>query len=171
MKIRETARADAGVVAELRIAGWRHAYAGQMPQAYLDAMDPAEDAARHRARLASPAPGSWDLVAENGRGEVVGWAAGGPYRDEERRTADAELYALYARPDVIGTGVGRELTFAARERARRAQAPRLFVWVVAGNAPARRFYERAGFAADGGREDFEAGGRTLTDLRYVLAPV
>ncbi|THA23760.1 GNAT family N-acetyltransferase [Streptomyces sp. RKND-216] len=171
MRIRETAQADAGAVAALRIAGWRYAYAGLMPPAHLSAMDAAEDAVRHRARLASPAPGLWDLVAEDTEGKVVGWAAGGPYRDGERRTSDAELYALYARPDMIGTGVGRALASAARERALRSAAPRLYVWVVEGNARARRFYERAGFAPDGGREDFDAGGRTLTDLRYVRAPV
>lgn len=171
MRIRETTEADAGAVAALRIAGWRYAYAGLMPQPYLDAMDPVVDAARHRSRLASPGAGTWDLVAEDGCGKVVGWAAGGPCRDGELRAADAELYALYALPEAIGTGIGRELTMRVRELARRSEARRLHVWVVEGNARARRFYERAGFAADGGREEFDAGGRTLADLRYVLAPV
>ncbi|EST38187.1 hypothetical protein N566_08755 [Streptomycetaceae bacterium MP113-05] len=171
MRIRKTTETDAEAVAELRIAGWRHAYEGLMPQPYLNAMDPAADAARHRARLASPGADTWDLVAENERGEVIGWTAGGPYRDGERRTADAEIYTLYVRPDVIGTGIGRELTAGVHERVRMSEAPGLYVWVVEGNARACRFYERAGFAADGAREEFDAGGRTLTDLRYVLAPL
>lgn len=170
MRIRETVTADVDAVAALRVAGWQYAYAGLMPQAYLDSLSEREDAARHRERLAaragSGAPG--DLVAVGDDGRVLGWAAFGPYRAAERRTADAELYALYVRPELIGTGVGRELTAATRTEALGRGAPRLFVWVVEGNARARRFYERAGFAADGGRDDFEVGGRRLTDLRYVL---
>lgn len=37
------------------------------------------------------------------------------------------------------------------------------------NARARRFYERAGFAADGAEETFEADGVLVPEVRYVRA--
>lgn len=169
MRIREAVPADAEAIAAVRVAGWRYAYAGVMPQTYLDAMSEGEDAARHRERLSAPRAGARDLVAVDDAGTVTGWVSCGPYREDdgEPLPSDAELYALYVRPDLIGTGVGRRLTDAARGRAAAGGAQRLFVWVVEGNAGARRFYECAGFTADGGRDDFVVGGRRLTDLRYV----
>ncbi|MEV0915125.1 hypothetical protein AB0I93_12770 [Streptomyces sp. NPDC049967] len=39
---------DCEAVSAVRVRGWRSAYAGLMPQAYLDAMSVAEDAERRR---------------------------------------------------------------------------------------------------------------------------
>lgn len=169
MHLREAEPADAGAIAAVRVAGWRYAYAGVMPQAYLDSLSEAEDAARHRERLARPSSPARDLLVTDDDGTVAGWASCGPYRVDggTRRVEDAELYALYVRPDRIGTGLGRLLTDAVRDAVAEDGAERLFVWVVEENVLARRFYERAGFAADGGRDDFTVGGRVLSDLRYV----
>ncbi|NMO37509.1 hypothetical protein HG826_28780 [Streptomyces sp. GMY01] len=45
--------------------------------------------------------------------------------------------------------------------------PRMFLWVLKGNTRARRFYERAGFRADGAEEPFEADGVTVPEVRYA----
>lgn len=158
---------DCERVAEIRIGGWQHAYRGLVPQPYLDGLDVAEDAARHRERLLRGDGGVVNLVAETGGGEVAGWAAFGPYRDGDRRTGDAELYALYLRPEHIGRGVGRALLTEAARRCAAAGHRRMYVWVLQGNAPARRFYERAGFGADGAVETFAVGGDEVPEVRYV----
>ncbi|MCX3063363.1 N-acetyltransferase [Streptomyces beihaiensis] len=41
------------------------------------------------------------------------------------------------------------------------------LWVVEADTRARRFYERAGFAADGGREPFEIAGVPVPEIHYV----
>lgn len=168
--MREMTEADIDAVAAVRIAGWRTAYAGLMPRAYLDAMSAAEDAERHRARFARRPERASDLVAER-EGRVTGWAALGPARDADLAAragelAPGELFALYAAPELIGTGIGRLLLAAALERAGTSGFGTLSLWVVRGNVRARRFYERAGFLADGAEETYDVGGRPVPEVRY-----
>ncbi len=142
VQIRPMTLADCDRVAEIRVLGWRFAYRGLMPQPFLDALSARADAERHRARLMEGDGSVLNLVASVDD-EIVGWAALGPYRDDELRTEDAELYAIYLDPEHVGTGVGRALM---REGLRQCAAlghERVYLWVVRGNARARRFYERA----------------------------
>ncbi|SEC01274.1 L-amino acid N-acyltransferase YncA [Streptomyces sp. 2131.1] len=160
--------ADCEAVATVRVRGWQSAYAGLMPQAHLDAMDIAEDAAVRRRRLTSR-NGVVNVVAERPGAGVVGWAALGPYREEGRRLARGELYAIYVLPEQTGTGVGRALMTEALARATAAGHPDLALWVLKENAPARRFYERAGFHADGAEEPYDVDGVAVPEVRYVRA--
>lgn len=166
LRIREMALADCRAVAEIRVGGWRSAYAGLVPRSYLDAMDVAEDTERRRAMLLRPGNPVVNLVAERA-GEILGWAAYGPYRDGEVRTEDAELYALYVRPGHWGGGVGAALLRTATDRCETAGHPRMLLWVLKGNARARRFYEHHGFSADGAEEPFEAAGVEVPEMRYA----
>nr|WP_277347425.1 GNAT family N-acetyltransferase [Streptomyces sp. JB150] len=130
-------------------------------------MRPADcDAVARLTRLAREAGSGLELVAERD-GRVVGWGCHGPYRDGERRTADAELYALYVDPALRGLGIGRALLGTSVRACAAAGHPRVFLWVLEGNAAARRFYERAGFRADGAQEPFEADGVAVPEVRYV----
>ncbi|PWJ06455.1 GNAT family N-acetyltransferase [Streptomyces sp. NWU49] len=158
---------DCDRVAEIRVRGWQHAYRGLVPRPYLDGLDVAADAERHRARLLRGDGGVVNLVAETDGGGLAGWAAFGPYRDGETRTGDAELYALYLLPESIGRGVGRALLAEAVRRCSAAGHGRMYLWVFEGNTRARRFYERAGFAADGAEEPFEVGGVAVPEVRYA----
>ncbi|WP_217239235.1 GNAT family N-acetyltransferase [Streptomyces sp. AC555_RSS877] len=160
--------ADCYRVSEIRVRGWQSAYRGLMPQSFLDALSVTKDAERRRSLFSARASdGVVNLVAERG-GEIVGWAAHGPYRDGDTRTADAELYAVYVDSAHLGSGVGRALLTASLEQCG-AQA-RLFLWVLKGNTRARRFYERAGFRPDGAEEPFEVDAVLVPEVRYVREP-
>lgn len=163
-RIRPMDLADCGRVSQIRVRGWRHAYQGLMPQPYLDGLSVTADAERRRARFARADGSVVNLVAERG-GEVLGWAAHGPHRDGEARTGDAELYAIYVDPAHLGSGIGGALL--AEVLGQCAPCRRLYLWVLADNTPARRFYERAGFRPDGAEEPFEAGGVFVPEVRYV----
>ncbi|WP_329343986.1 GNAT family N-acetyltransferase [Streptomyces sp. NBC_00663] len=158
--------ADCERVAEIRVRGWQTAYRGLMPQPYLDALSVAEDAERRRARLRQSDPSVVNLVAEQ-HGELLGWAAHGPYRDGEVRTADAELYAIYVDTGRFGGGLGHALLQESVRRCTAAGHPRIRLWVLRGNARARAFYERAGFRPDGAEEPFEVDGVPVPEVRYV----
>ncbi|OIJ67911.1 GNAT family N-acetyltransferase [Streptomyces mangrovisoli] len=159
--------ADCDRVAEIRVAGWRTAYRGLMPQPYLDGLSVARDAERRREVFTRDRTDVVNLVAEHG-GEVAGWAAHGPYRDDESGlTADAELYTLYVDPARQGRGIGHALLQEVLRQRAGLGHDLIMLWVVKGNTPARRFYERAGFAADGAEEPFEAGGASVPEVRYV----
>ncbi len=63
--------------------------------------------------------------------------------------------------------MGRALLTEVTGRCAAAGLPRMFLWVLRENARARRFYEAAGFAADGAEEPFEVGGVEVPEVRYV----
>lgn len=156
---------DVEAVAAVRVRGWQFAYAGLMPQAHLDAMSVAEDAARRRGMLAGGR--SVNLVAEEqGGAGVVGWASFGACRDEDTGPDDGELYALYVDPERVSTGVGRALMVHVLRQAG-GRYPTLRLWVLRDNARARRFYEKAGFAPDGAEEPFDVDGTPVPEVRYV----
>ncbi|MFI9246023.1 GNAT family N-acetyltransferase [Streptomyces sp. NPDC053086] len=174
-RIRLMTAADCDRVSEIRVRGWQHAYRGLMPQPYLDGLSVTADAERRRARFGQGDGSVVNLVAVEALagpsghperdGRVLGWAAFGPYRDGDAYTGDAELYAIYVDPAHLGGGIGRALLAASVERCR--ACPRMLLWVLKGNASARRFYERAGFRADGAEEAFEADGVPVPEVRYA----
>lgn len=164
--VRDMTIDDCGAVSAIRVRGWRSAYAGLMPQAYLDAMDAAEDAERRRG-LFTERGEVVHLVAERAGLGVIGWAAYGPYREDAGRPARGELYAVYVQPEQTGTGVGRALMAEVLARATTAGHPELALWVLKENTPARRFYARAGFCPDGAEEPFDVHGVPVAEVRYV----
>ncbi|MFD4562614.1 GNAT family N-acetyltransferase [Streptomyces sp. NPDC058469] len=165
-RIRPMTFADCDRVSKIRVLGWQFAYRGLMPQPFLDALSATADAERRRARLAQGDDSVVNLVATRGA-ELIGWAALGPYRDGELRTEDAELYALYLDPQHVGTGAGRALVQEALRQCATLGHDRVLLWVVRGNARARRFYERAGFRTDGAEEPYEVEGVLVPEVRYV----
>ncbi|WP_328912630.1 MULTISPECIES: GNAT family N-acetyltransferase [unclassified Streptomyces] len=165
--IRLMTEADVPAVSRIRVRGWRAAYGGIVPRSYLDAMDADEDAARRREFLAHSAGRVRDLVAVEAD-EVVGWAAFGPYRGEDTGAENGELYALYVRPESIGTGIGRALTAAVLEQSAELGRRTVALWVLADNARARRFYAAAGFAPDGAEMTDTYDGVPLRELRYTI---
>jgi ribosomal protein S18 acetylase RimI-like enzyme len=165
-------RADIDAVAEVHVRSWQSAYAGLIPRSYLDRLDVARNADRRRELFGDGTGTVENLVAEDRTGTVAGWACLGPYRDDEGvggdMEHDGELYAIYVHPERVGAGIGRALTEAVTARATARGFPWLRLWVLEGNASARRFYERAGFAPDGGAEPFTVEGVDVPELRYAM---
>ncbi|MEW2635697.1 GNAT family N-acetyltransferase [Streptomyces sp. NPDC048389] len=169
MRVRDMTIDDCDAVATIGVGGRRFAHTGLMPQSYLDAMDPADDAAERRSLLMDGAGTRVRNVVAEWDGEVVGWGCFGPLRDEDggERPGACELYAIYVRPERISSGVGHALMAELTGRARAAGFEEMLLWVLKDDARARRFYERAGFAPDGTEEPFEADGVLVPEVRYV----
>jgi ribosomal protein S18 acetylase RimI-like enzyme len=172
--IREMTAADTDAVAQARIQGWRHAYAGLVPQSVLDGLDPGRFSARLRDSLPGKPPDHIHLVAEGAGEGVVGWACFGPYRpidglDDPGAGGDGwgELYALYLLPAFIGRGVGRALMATALDGLAARGQKRARLWVLRDNAAARRFYERAGFRPDGAENTLDMDGVPVIEVRYA----
>ncbi len=170
MSIREARPADAAALAAVHVLSWRAAYRDLLPGPYLAALDVEERAATWRARLTAPdrptvllatAPG------QDGDGRPVAFSCFRPWPGEGFDPAPtAELAALYALPEAWGTGVGRALLSATTGALVAAGFRSAALWVFAGNERARRFYEAAGWRADGAAVREETGGRVLEELRY-----
>jgi GNAT superfamily N-acetyltransferase len=169
IEVRLARPADLDVISEIRVRTWQHAYRGIVPQRYLDGLRPAEMAARWRGRL-DRAPGDphRDYLAELA-GRPAGWAAVGPYRDDDcpaPQPGCGEVYALYVRPEHWRSGIGRVLTARALADLTAAGLLPVLLWVLADNTPAREFYQQVGFTADGGEHFYEVGGARLAEVRY-----
>ncbi len=156
--------ADVAAVSAIRVRGWQAAYAGIVPRTYLEAMTVEDDTARRRQLLAHPGRTSRDLVAIHDRGDTVGWVCFGPCRSGAH--ASGEVYALYVSPERTGQGIGGRLLEAAHVQMKGQGFGASALWVLADNRRARRFYERAGYEADGATQDDVYDGATLTELRF-----
>ncbi|MFI6943599.1 GNAT family N-acetyltransferase [Streptomyces sp. NPDC050418] len=166
LHIREMGFDDIEAVAEIRVRGWQFAYRGMMPQEYLDALSVEEDVSARREQWGEHRPRLVRLVVERA-GRVIGFAGFGPARDEDLAEGAREVFAIYVRPEEIATGAGRALMTEALDRCRAAGAPVVSLWVLEQNARARRFYERAGFCADGTSAGFDVDGVSVPEVRYV----
>lgn len=160
--VRPAAPPDAPAMGRMHVRVWRAAYRGQMPDAYLDGLQPEDRAAYWDGALRREDRPGVVLVAE-AAGEVVGFAAAGPSPDPQ---GAGELYAINVDPDHWGTGAGRALLEAAQAELDRMGFAESVLWVLPGNARARRFYERAGWAFDGTERTADILGVTVPEVRY-----
>jgi GNAT superfamily N-acetyltransferase len=163
--IRRARPGDERALAALHVHGWQWGYRDQLPGAALAAID-VDARARFWARiLTGELPGQvWLAEAD---GAAVGLVSAGPARAPEAAPDDRELYALYVAEAVAGTPVGHRLLTTALAA---MPGARVALWVLEPNARARRFYERAGFRADGTVKHETWHGAPLLQLRYVRAP-
>ncbi|GAA2626464.1 GNAT family N-acetyltransferase [Streptomyces vastus] len=163
MQTRQAWPDDASAVAGVHVRSWQAAFAGLVPQHYLDAMDQSREEAEWKVRIAEAQwPWSGVLVAETGAG-IVGFAGFGP---SQETPAIAEIGTLYAIPEVWGTGIGRQLMLATLTALGQADYTQATLWVLEANERARRFYEAAGWRADGATVEDTTGGASLNKLRY-----
>jgi ribosomal protein S18 acetylase RimI-like enzyme len=161
---------DARAIAEIHVAGWRFAYRGQMPDTLLDALSVDEREARWRQSIETPrTPEVRTWVAAAADGRVAGFAMSGPERAKEPAAGVAEIYAIYVDPARLGSGMGRALMEMAVGDLRTRGFVDVVLWVLDTNERARRFYEAAGMAADGGTKRASFGGVELTEVRYRSA--
>ncbi len=168
--VRAARPADAAAIAVVHVASWRAAYHGIVASSFLDALDVRARAAVWAERLTDPAQALHTLVAESG-GDVVGLATAGPSRDDDAPAGTAEIQAIYVAPDSWGSGAGRALMTAAIDVLVTTE-PRftaVTLWVLRDNAPARRFYEAAGFAPDGATMTVTLGDADLLSIRLCRA--
>ena len=104
------------------------------------------------------------LVLESDQA-IGGVAAFGPAPGEPGRET-AELSVLSLSPDGWATGDGRRLHDAALEELRWAGFGEAVAWVLEADVTARRFYEEAGWEADGGERAAIERGLVLRRVRY-----
>lgn len=70
--------------------------------------------------------------------------------------SDRYLSYLWVAPDHRRRGIGERLVRAMLARLRDSGVPRAWLWVLDGNDPARRLYERLGFVSTGERQPLKA---------------
>lgn len=166
IQIRPARPADADDVAAVHVRSWQVGYRSLLPADYLAGLRPDDRAWRYTFDDHDPA---WPVTLVAVRdGTVVGFATTGPCSDQDPEAA-GELMALYVDPPSWGTGTGRALITAARERLVDQAFTRAVLWVLAGNDRAERFYRNDGWTYDGGRRHDRVWGIDVEELRYARA--
>jgi GNAT superfamily N-acetyltransferase len=159
--------ADAEAIGALQVRGWRTAYAGLLPPAVLEGLDPAEVAEQWAQSVRRPPSGRHRVLVALDRAAVVGFAALAPSEDPDADPVrDAELTVLVVDPGHLGEGHGSRLLAAAADTARADRFDRLSTWLLAGDDGLRRFLESTGWAPDGAHremtlDDHSAGTRQV----------
>jgi GNAT superfamily N-acetyltransferase len=167
VRIRPATLDDAEGIAAVHVHGWQWGYRGLLPEAFLRTLSVDRRVEQWRSWLLEPGRTvTWVADGEDGRS--LGFAAAGPSRDLAADGETGEVYAIYVEEEAAGTGVGRALLQHAVQSLRDAGFARATLWVLDGNARARRFYEKAGWRPDGAtqsepREDF-----VMNEIRYAI---
>ncbi len=152
--IRPAAEADMAAVADLWHEGWHTGHAGHVPEGLTTARTLAAFHERTPPRVADT------TVARSDTGDLLGFVM----------VVGDEVEQVFVSPAARGTGLARVLLVEAEHRIAAGGHTQAWLAVVAGNARARRFYEKWGWV-DGGDLPYEvmAGGETYVSpcRRYV----
>jgi len=148
---------DAPVVAEVWQAAWHDGHRGHVPDALIEARDPAY----FRQRAAELVDHLTVAEDDGDAGELLGVLL----------MDDDELQQIMVTAAARGRGVGGLLLAEAERQVVAAGHDEIWLAVVPGNATARRFYEAHGWV-DRGEESYDAvtlGGGTVAVpvCRYV----
>ncbi len=165
MEIREAVPADTPAIARVHVDSWRTTYRGIVPDDYLRTLS-YEDREALWTRVLAATDSQVVFVATDERGEVIGFANGGPERSRGP-VYTGEIYAIYLLDAYHGQGVGRRLMGAVAGWLADKGLTALLVWVAADN-PARRFYETLGGTRI--RAKWETiGGTKIEEIAYGWA--
>jgi GNAT superfamily N-acetyltransferase len=152
-QLRPALAADTAAIAAVWHAGWADGHLGHVPDELVAHRTP-----HHFGRLV-PSRIAATTVAVGDDGAVIGFVT----------VHDDEIEQVYVHPDARGSGVAAALLDEGERRVA-TRYRQSWLAVVAGNARARRFYERQGWR-DGGALDYEAdvlaGTVTVPVRRYV----
>lgn len=151
--LRQASADDAPAIADIWHLGWRDGHLGFVPQELI--------AARHegsfRTRAAQRVGDTTVAVVD---GKVAGFVM----------VVGDEVEQVYVAASHRGTGVADALLAEAERQVTRAGHSSVWLAVVAGNARARKFYERRGWS-DGGPFTYAAAGEdgpiAVPARRYV----
>lgn len=157
--------ADAAAIAEIHVTSWRAAYAGQLPDDYLDNLSLSDRQHWWEQMLRKPTlPNRVFVLAEED--VVAGFASIGPSRDDDALAGTGELRAIYVDPCHWNRGLGRLLHDHALDALSNDGHRCVTLWVLRTNNRARRFYHRSGWLPDGATKIDTIDSLVLEEIRY-----
>lgn len=164
-EIRLARATDAAAIAEIHVLSWQAAYAGQLPDDYLDNLSIRDRQHRWEQILReSTLPNQVFVLAEEDI--AAGFASIGPSRDDDAPAGTGELRAIYLHPCYWNRGLGRLLHDHALAALSHDGHRRATLWVLRTNNRARRFYHRSGWLPDGTTKIDTIDSLVLEEIRY-----
>ncbi|MGI9001073.1 MAG: GNAT family N-acetyltransferase [Pseudonocardia sp.] len=167
--VRVATPGDVAAVASIHVRAWRAAYRGMVPDEALDGLVVDRSAERWMWMVTADADESHVFLAVDGSRTGAFCSVCPvrlPERDAHPQRPTGELVTIYADPAWAGTGAGSAVHDAGLEHLASRGFGHVVLWVLEANQPARSFYAHRGWSVDDVRDDFEIGGRRLTEVRY-----
>jgi ribosomal protein S18 acetylase RimI-like enzyme len=161
--LRKAVPEDALRIAQVQVRSWEAATRGDKPDSVLDGLSIPHRTEDWTKRLV-PAEGETQVVLIDG--VIEGWACLGPSRDSDKKDA-GEVYGIYLSPDHIGENLGMRLFSSAEASLAAMGFKEIILWVVAANAQAGQFYEKAGCRLDGAEKSIVWEGTRIDEVRYA----
>jgi ribosomal protein S18 acetylase RimI-like enzyme len=160
VQVRRARPEDAAAIADVHVRTWQAAYEHVFGAERLGTIEREQRLGQWERAVVDERVAVW--VAEDG-GRIVGFVSVGPSRVGD----EGELYAIYVLPEAWGSGAGPALMGEAAAVLRDRYQTSI-LWVLDDNPRARRFYEREGWALDGGTQTEEFLGIEVTEVRYRI---
>ena len=156
---------DATGVATIQVDCWRKAYAGIVPDKYLESLNVNSKAKSWESGL-SINPDVVRIVALE-KNVPFGFIAG----LENRSSAfypdiSSEAWSIYVHPDHWKKGIGKMLFLAFIEEMKKLKHTSMIVWALEENLPARTFYESMGGVLLNQKQTQTYGGKSLAEVAY-----
>lgn len=161
--VRPAADTDVDEIVRIQAETWRLVYADLLPPAALDALT-SPDARKTWEDAVHAGEPFHVFVAQEGAW-TVGFCAAARY--EGRGGSIAEVSTLLVEPRWGRRGHGGRLLAVAGAALRRAGSQTGRAWVPEADHASRRFYDRAGWAADGAVRTLDTGDGTLREIRHA----
>ena len=167
LRISSASYDDLPEVARIHVAAWKQAYAGQVPQFYLDNLDVAERLRRWQEQFPNRELSGLLIARVNNTG--AGFVCFGRGRDEDRQDW-GEIYAIYVLEAYWGSGVGYRLYQDACAELKGNGFVRVFLWVLDTNRRAIAAYRRWGGMVQGDRlKDHVISGQVLKEISILFS--
>lgn len=151
--LRPVRRGDAAGVARVKVASWRDAYVGILPDRLLIGLDARREteAAARQIRTARDRNLFVVATADN---EVIGFCQGGATRFRNR-PREGEIYTAYVEPSFQGIGIGTAMIRHVVSHLAVLGYGSLLIMTLTGNRWARGLYE-------------SLGGKATDEIPFVL---
>jgi ribosomal protein S18 acetylase RimI-like enzyme len=163
--VRKAKLGDEASIARVHVAAWKAAYTEFMDSEFLNSLSIMRRKEIWENALRQPGRGKY-LVAEVQK-NIQGFAVFGPARDSDLDESAIELVALNVHPAFWRQNLGTSLLKVAVESVSQEKYKTLHLWVIKGNAPAIKLYEKFGFKYLGkSKTDSNHSGNPLHELRY-----
>ena len=150
---------DRKAISRIYELSWKYAYAGIIPQDYLDQIPEG----RWADKIVTP---GWNTLVCIENGEYIGTSSFCRSRFEQY-SESGEVISIYFLPEYMGKGYGYRLLSKVVNELKNQGFEEVFLWVLEDNHRARKFYEKFGFLCTGDYIEDSIGGKELREVRYI----
>ena len=161
MQVRKvTPEDDFEAIGNVYVQSWKTAYKGMIPQSYLDELTGS-------GWVHMLTNGSYDHFVVMDGANYAGTSAICPAR-EAAMAGWGEMVSLYLLPAYFGKGYAQPLFDCALSALVQQGFAHSYLWVLAQNERAQRFYEKNGFQKNGDADTITIAGKELVEVRYTF---